>query len=427
MRRSLSLSLSLLLPSLAAVSACSAEVSPSTSTGESSAALCAVDPNRELLILDLSVVEDPARTAYPGAWSFGHLFTELAGEQDVQTFIRTWLDHFDQDQLINGFEVPRREFFRERVVGGWERASKKHGVDGLDLAHPAFRLLGIANRIDLRESCQGEVKHAGEGRFLFGFIDPSFEGTTGEETLRGTMIIEYQLPAASCAQVKKWAQAWHALGQIPLGTPEFNHKLELITRSFTDRRGDMPPVLAQVRTNELIDEFPWQWREFKIANDGLLRQTTVRNTPDTEVNRSRLLAHYVNHNEADILAGRHEVPLSWHGWPLRGASSDGEPVSTFFSAPGIHNNDARHMLSLFTCVGCHTQETGTGFFQVGPRQRGVQAFPSGFLTGTSTPDPVDPNVIRTFADLDRRANDLCGVLTTSCETLLAQPKLARPH
>jgi hypothetical protein len=385
---------------------------------------CSVDPARELLVLDVSVVEDPVRTEYPGAWSFGRLFETLAGAVDVDVFIESWLTQFDTDLEVNGFKVHAKELFLERVLGAWKEVSAQHGVEGLDLSHPPFRLLGIANRIDLRESCHGQVEHAGEGRFIFGFIDPSADTTFGEEILRGTMIIEYHLPAKTCADVLGWANDWHALGQLPLGSPEYNAALQAITDRFTAS----PKLLAQVRTNELIDEFPWQWREFQIsAESGLLEQTTVAGTPDLEVNGTPLLARFVNENEAAILALEHEVPLSYRGQPFRGGSSDGDPVSSFFAAPGIQNNEARHKLSLTTCVGCHTTETGAGFFQVGPRALGQPSVPSQFLSGGEQADPIDPKIIRKFNDLKRRADDLCSLLGASCASIEAQKRGARVH
>ena len=422
-------SFGLALIALALVSACggAAEDPEPQQTSVQPAALqaCNVDPEKEVLILDLSVVED-SRTKYPGPWSFGKLFDNLADGAPTVPFVLDWLSHFDRDLEINGFKVPRKEFFWERVVGGWKAASDQAGLQDYDLSNPPFRLLGIANRLDLRQSCDGEVKHAGEARFIFGFIDPSGNVEFGEEILRGTMIIEYHMPASSCEDVRRWARAWHSLGSLELGSAEFNQKLEAITNGFSGP-GIATKALAQVRTNELIDLTPWQWREFKLNPAGRLEQVTVANAPDLEVNGTPLLADYVNTNEEQILALEHEVPLTWRGEPFRGGSSDGDPISSHFAAPGIRNNDARHALSLLTCVGCHTDETGAAFFQVGPRALHQPAFPSGFLTGIKQPDPVDPTVVRSFNDLKRRAEDMCGVLASSCSAIETHKASARVH
>jgi hypothetical protein len=386
-----------------------------------------IDPKRELLILDLSVVEDPERSAYPGAWSFGHLIEELAGNQNVEEFIVNWLLQYTVDVQVNGFNVEYRELFLERVLGAWEEQSEKNGVEGLDLSDPPFRLLGIANRLDLRASAYGQVQHAGEGRMIFGFVDPGGDESTGEDILRATMIMEYHLPAASCEQVNAWAEAWHSLGSLQMGSAAYKQSLERITRAFTDRTPSGESHLAQLRTNEQIDVLPWQWREFQLSAQGWLAQTTVANTPDTEVNHSKHFANYVNTNQAEILAGQHEVPLTWLGKPFRGGSSDGEPASGHFEAPGIVSNEARHRVSFLTCVGCHTNETGAGFFQVGLRSLGSASMPSGFLTGITTPDPVVPTTERHFNDLERRQVDLAKLLSSTCSEITAHETLKRPH
>jgi hypothetical protein len=145
------------------------------------------------------------------------------------------------------------------------------------------------------------------------------------------------------------------------------------------------------------------------------------------VNHSPLFADYVNTNEASILAGTHQVPLTWRGQPFRGGSSDGEPASGHFEAPGILNNEARHRVSFLTCVGCHTNETGAAFFQVGLRSIGQQSFASGFLTGIKQPDPVDPTVVRRFADLERRQGDMKQLLSATCNEIETHTTLSRPH
>jgi hypothetical protein len=406
--------------------ACSS--SPSSTAepvGQGSLALeppaCTVDPERELLVLDVSVVEDGARAAYPGAWSFGHLIENMVGAHDRDTFVRRWFAHWDRDQIVNGFTVPAKPTMREDILDPWIAKSRSNGVSGLDMRVAPFRLLGIANRLDLME-----------GRFIFGFINVLGDPKLGTELRMGTMIMEYQLPATGCEQVKKWAKAWHALGSFKLGSSEYNAALQEVTESFAG--ADIAPgrpngsALKQLRTNEFMAEGPWQWRQFELsAATGLLEQSTVSQTPATEVNHSARLADYVNANERAILGGAHVVPATYQGKPFLGGSSDGDPVSLFFSAPGIRNNEARHRLSMTTCAGCHTTETPTAFFQVGPRNLGHRSFASLFLTGGSSADPVDPKVVRSFNDLDRRAKNVCRVLASSCSDLEDGPTLARVH
>src|SRR5262245_55546178 len=69
----------------------------------------AVDPERELVIRDLHVVEDACRTTWTaagcstslGAWTFGQLMATMSGNSDVtspaaQNFVKQWLQFWLQ-------------------------------------------------------------------------------------------------------------------------------------------------------------------------------------------------------------------------------------------------------------------------------------------------------------------------------------------
>jgi hypothetical protein len=66
---------------------------------------------------------------------------------------------------------------------------------------------------------------AGEGRFVFGVLDSS-----GSET-SFTVILEYNLPAKTEADVKNWGLAFQRLSRLKFG-PVFNAKLEKLTQRF---------------------------------------------------------------------------------------------------------------------------------------------------------------------------------------------------
>lgn len=384
-------------------------------------ASCQVDPKRELLVTDLSVVEDPVRTAPGGVWSFQSLIETLANDHDPSDFVLGWLAHYASPQTVNGFTIAPRPLFDENITRIWKARSEENGVDGLDLSLAPFRLNGFAHRLDLRQCEGGHVKTAGEGRIVFTILD--FQGGS-EGNNRGTLILEYRLKAESCSDVKRWANAFHRLGSFALDTPEYSAELEKVVRMFSGPNA----TLAQLRTNELIgDFFPWEWREFQLGSDGWLHQTTVARSVATEVNGTKRLRDFINQNEAAILSGNFDVPLAFQGLPFRGGASDGDPITLHFAADGVLNNEARHRLSFNACVGCHTEETSTGLFQVGPRAEGNESSLSGFLTGTVVPDPVDPTTLRKFNDLARRSKDLCHVLSAPCPTLVAEPSLDRVH
>jgi len=401
-----------------------------------------IDVGKELWIRDLSVVEDPVRTrwvAHPenpsqGAWSFGRLMSHMSGLEDPAPFVRELFEHFRTAQNVNGFEVGAHTFLLQQAIDPWIAASHAHGLE-LDFSIAPFRLNGFVNRIDLRSmDPSGRFQHAGEGRAVFSVLKPNGSVTAF------TLILEYELVASTCGEVKAWAEAWHALGSLPFGK-DYNQALEEVVNRYAGPgvAAGRPngSALRQLRTNELffrrpgssgqLDDF-WQWREFHLSpTTGRLVQTTMAQTMDTGLNRTALLADYVNEHEAEILSGRFIIPLRHQGQPFRAGASNGEPLSAFFRANGIRNNDARHIVSLNTCVACHSEETGTDFFHSRPREQGVETQLSGFLTGISIPDPVDPTVTRTFDDFARRVTDLEGVLASSCEELARQRPLGRVH
>ncbi|MFT3773151.1 MAG: hypothetical protein QM820_47830 [Minicystis sp.] len=381
---------------------------------------CFVRTGRELMIRDLSVIEDPIRTTSSGpagdprsgAWTFARLMEDMAptpadAPAMVEQMFRTWLS----SQSINGFSVPPRPAMQNLVLDSWPRTA-----DGkLDLTRAPLNLLAIVNRLDVRNLAEG---NAGEGRFVFGVLDPF--GFPQQFTL----IMEYKLPATTEADVLAWANQWHALGSLPFPSEQYNAALQAITTRFAGRNAapgrPNGSSLGQLRTNEIALDAPWELREFNLsAADGLLHPVTVKLTPDLGFDGTPTLAAYINQNEADIVVERHDVPETFQGLPFLGGSSFNN--LTAWSAPGINNNEARHKFSLNTCNGCHgAAETGTAFLHVNPRFPGTTAQLSGFLTGITVPDPVT-GIPRTFNDLGRRNQDLKGLVcaTTSSPTIAA--------
>ncbi|APR82284.1 Hypothetical protein A7982_07633 [Minicystis rosea] len=395
---------------------------------------CFVRTNRELMIRDLSVVEDPIRTTSggpagdprAGVWTFARLMEDMAPTPGaapamVEQMFRTWLTN----QSINGFNVPARTFMQNLVIDPWPRSA-----DGsLDLTRAPLRLLTVVNRIDVRNLAEG---NAGEGRFVFGVLDPfGFQQ-------QFTLILEYKLPATTEADVLDWANAWHALGALPFPSEQYNAALQAITTRFAGRNAapgrPNGSALSQLRTNEIALSAPWELREFTLsATDGLLHPATVKLTPDLGFDGTSTLAAFINQNEADILVERHTVPDTFQGSPFLGGSSLNN--LTAWTAPGILNNEARHKFSLNTCNGCHgAQETGTGFLHINPRDPGTVAQLSGFLTGVTLPDPVT-GVPRTLNDLGRRNQDLkalvcpppAGLAAKAASSTSVQRGIGRVH
>jgi hypothetical protein len=419
---------------------------------------------KSLLVTDLSVVEDPARTFDPchperstklGPWTFGRLMIDMCNQSatgiDPSEFTRRWLRSWQHDLSINFDGVAdRNPEIVAQVIADWEQASGGPGAP-LDLGIAPFRLLAIVNRLDLRgnpgyggvndsdpcnPSCIG-----GEGRFVFALV-PGLRRTGGGgggyggggdgvtqsscEASQFTVIFEYCIPKRTCAEIKQFALEWYSLSQKPFGTA-FNAALQAITDQFA-RAGADPSrkpnlsALNQLRANELLRE-PWDLREWRLFNNdsdaGWLREVTVKQTPDFELNFGQKIVDYCLANAGDILAEKHVVPLQFKREPFLGGNSPMPTDKFFWDGPqptGTIPGEVRHKFSLNTCNGCHAGETGTPFTHVFPRSAGQEAALSDFLTGRNMPklDPADHTTPRFFTDLKRREDDLLRLIKEPC-------------
>jgi hypothetical protein len=381
--------------------------------------------------------------------------TNMAGGQDPSAFVENWLNLWSTNQVVNTFTAPARPSLKARITDQWPRVNGK-----LDLTKAPFRLLAIVNRMDLRNQAAG---NAGEGRFVFGFLDPVKGGT-----LAATVILEYKLVATTADEFNAWANRWHALDGLT--GSNYRAQLQSVTDAFAGNgvASTRPngSSIGQIRTNEIAFGPFWELRQFELRGTGQLvplKQVGVTATPDTDrINRTQAVTDFVNQNEAAILAGTVVVPAKFDGAAFSGNASanrqdfwngaivaglgptidGGAPPPRDLGPPpppldlainpdgggggggggtGIHNNEARHLFSLNTCNGCHGGETRTSsFLHIGPRELGQTAPLSQFLTNPNnvgTPDPVDPNTVRVFDDLARRRTDFRRVL---CNPVAAQ-------
>jgi hypothetical protein len=387
------------------------------------------------MITNLGVIEDPSRTFNSctnsgtpmGKWTFGYLMEQMANQPvsgiTPSDFVKRWLTRWEFDQIVNDFTVGKRVNIKTEIIDPWQAASGGPGAP-LNLAKAPFRLLAIVNRVDLRGNLLyggGGSDNGGEARFVFGVLGP------GCSVLPFTVIFEYGIRKNSCFAEKDWANQWMALNSLTPGTPAYNSKLELITEQFAKANADaLKPnhsALNQLRTNEIALSAPWQLREFHIAasdsDEGNLREVTVKQTPDITLNQTDTLADYVNASAPAIIAQTNTVPLDFPGVgaPFLGGAAN-VPSSGFFWNNGgghvIANREARHMFSLQTCNGCHGGETSTKFLHVAPAPFGTPPTLSGFLTGINVTDPADGAPVRHFNDLQRRADDLAGLVSKPC-------------
>ena len=381
---------------------------------------CFVRVRRELMITDLSVVDDPVRTAgdfdpsFPqsdtggataGVWSFGHLMRELApSPADAPAMTLNLLQHWLSDQVVNGFTVSPRPGMQRQVIDAWPRTSNGE----LDLDQSPLTLQAIVNRIDLRNLAKDS---AGEGRLIF--------GVNGPRNFRNfTVSLGYNLVAHNQADVNDWANRWHALGALPFPSEEYNAALETITRRFTDR-GASPgspngSALLELRTNEGAFSLLWELRSFALSpTTGFLAEVPVKETPELGFNSTSIFTDFVNQNAAAIVAelpGAYSdvVPALFEDKPFLAGSALNNTI-TLWNGPGLTNSEARYHASINTCNGCHGRETNTSFMMVRPREGGEEAQLSPFLTGTTAIDNFTCES-RSLNDLARREADLMAMV-----------------
>ncbi|MBX9768702.1 MAG: hypothetical protein K2X47_15620 [Bdellovibrionales bacterium] len=352
-------------------------VTPYCSQAKASSANCqvAVEPTKELLITDLSVVNDPRATAPNGPWTFGHLIREMSPpKMNPSDFLLDWLSQWAAVTTVNNSKVTPRPNIRG-LLDIWPKLPSGK----LDLNRPPVRLLAIVNRVDVALGSE-----FGEGRFVFGVLNAAGNPTPF------TLIFEYDHPAAPLPKnlrsdgPKAWARAWHQLSELPFGPP-FNARLEKITRAFSDRgsnpSGINASALSQIRSNENALNLKWEFREFTLGPHGLLTQSPTQRTPAEIMNNPAdpTLTNWLKDNAQEILEERYTVPESF----LAGAA-----ISPLTWLPMIEKTSASETLKLArkkfaqnTCNGCHTRETKTAFVHIANRTAEVESKISKFLTG----------------------------------------------
>ncbi len=413
-----------------------------------------LDPDKTLFIRDASVVNDPSRTSDPcmsrsstnakKKWTFGYLMTQIAHQRKTgrtpSDLAMSLLKQWETQRIINGDVVPARTSIRALVIDPWLNASGNTGK--LTMHKAPFRLLGIVNRVDLRQNLFFGEGLAGELRFVWGVLDLNNQAADGScnEFPFFTLIMEYAVDKKTPAAVKAYGKKWADLNSMTLNSAAYRKSLQVITESVV-RAGRVVKArangsaLIRIRTNEITLGLPlglpWELREFNLRRNptrtdvGLFFETDVKQTPANEHNGSALFAKYVNDKEAEILAGKHNVPHRFDSVRFRGGACEND--IDFWNAPGIGNNEARHLVSVNTCNGCHGAETQTFFLHVVPRVRSQRAELSGFLTGIDVADPANSATVRHMHDLDRRAVDLHSLVSSPVMSQLGFQPTSRTH
>ena len=359
----------------------------------------AISFEREMIMVDTWIVDD-ARAKGMGPWSFGNLMTGLAGGNPAPAFVRDWLGTWEHDVKMTPpggktETVPgNARNVHDVLIDPWPRVGGH-----LDLSKAPFRLLAIVYRPDLEDLADHS---GGELRFVYGAKGG------GGRPVPMTVAFEYRIPAASHAQAVAFAKGWY--GKLaPLhhaGTDAakagFLDALASLTKPITAAGADPASpngsALAQLRTNEVAIDTPWDLREFRLSAPGdALELSFAPGVPLMSLNGTKELGGYVLGNG---------VPASKETAMAR------MPAEEWFWRPMPNvGNQKRHDFAMTTCNGCHSAETGTTFLHVFPREAGERARLSKFLSkrNAQIEDPVS-GVVRVFDEPGRRMQILNDLL-----------------
>lgn len=394
----------------------------------------AINMDKELVVRNLSVVNDACRTQYNGTncantgsrgkWSFGYLMSQIAGgknEAGTSEFVLNWLATWQTDQIVNGHVVAARAgvsasgapLGMNKFVNTWRTKSncQATGPCTLDFNQAPFRLLAIINRIDLSGNAYGSAS-PGELRFVFGFVDLTKLGdaSSNNGAMKGTVIFEYKLTQHS--DTFWWAEMWHDLAYYEF-SEAYNSRLEQLTNLVTIYNPAMIPggsAISQIRTNEIefdtaaLSSRVWELREqTRDCSQGTtcrMKPDTVKLTPDSRYNKggeeqenpaykgSALDSYLLNNAPLIDAEDLSTLPPHMIGGASRSKSALGQQLVWDLSTEsqgsyepngGSFRTSTRHVFALQTCGGCHYAETGTSNFHVAPRGINQMAALSGFL------------------------------------------------
>lgn len=303
--------------------------------------------HKSLLITDLRVVEDPARTyniieesGNPlGAWTFGQLMKNMAGEnasdQKIRDFLKTWVQGIAAEYQIGdrvGTERDEESLFlfvikpwllkaigqtsynNTVTMSNWQNLWQTVNINQL-LMNAPFKLTAIINRLDLRGNPAYSNAHSnsGETRFIFSLISaynydinnnrydwqigmpPIHKNTNFAQDFpidwQGmNVILEYGNVEQDKCDVKQRAQDWIALSSYDFDNASelqlYLNDLQALTNDVT-AAGAAPnrvngSAINQVRTNEKLlavapglNDAAWEQANWQLRQFELDEETAL--------------------------------------------------------------------------------------------------------------------------------------------------------
>ena len=326
----------------------------STAGGLARASHCDVDvdPDRSLLITDLTVVND-RRAQTGGAWNFETIFKQAVADAPLPGVIAyNWLHQFSATRVYNGYELPTRS--SGPLFNIWPVASPIQGQPiALNLTKHPFTLLAIVLRTDINNG------YFGEGRFIFGVNDLQ----RGPQDM--TVIFEFLMqPTPNLPTKKAWYQAVANLSKLEYGDA-YNRALQRLTNEFSYPYSGSTQ-LNRLRTNDQYFGQGWDMREFRYdRRERRLMMTTVEKTPDFTLDSEERneLVDWLNENRDAVISGNYSLPgkfSSGSGFLL-------DDTFSWFARNANLDSELKREFAKNTCSGCHGRTTRTSFLHIAPR------------------------------------------------------------
>jgi predicted nucleic acid-binding Zn-ribbon protein len=333
-----------------------------------------------------------------GSWHIGEIVKQLLGGNpspaQVEAFFRNWVQNWQvETRFASGDTVTARPDFA-LVLNEWKQASEARGIEGLDLRIAPFRLIGITNRLDLRNPLL--TGDAGEARLVFALLEQSTDRPQdgGVNARPFTLIFEYKISVGSDSDISRWAGLWHELGSqtcTAASCDAYASRLAQITRMFTHRNqgGFVQARLNQARTNEIAFGNPWELREFNLqpaqgAANARLVMVDVKKTPKLSANNSVELNRFVSSLSLDnIIRNNYDIPAN-----LKGAKAHVAGNGPQWTVGG--DVQKANAFNINTCNGCHSSDQNVidGFYHISPFQPLGQAAMSNHLKNDDMPRRV---------------------------------------
>lgn len=324
-----------------------------------------IDPDRSLLITDLSVVND-RRAQIGGAWGFDTIFKQAVAEAPQPGAIAYhWLHQFSSKTSYNGYALPPRSSGPLFNIWPVEVSSPNKPI-ALNLARHPLTLLAIVFRTDIIN------EQFGEGRFIYGVNDPQ----RGPQDM--TVIFEFFMQTTPNLPTRKsWYQAIANLSKLEHGDA-YNRALQRLTNEFTYPYSG-GSQLRRLRTNDQFFGQGWDMREFRYdRRERKLVMTAVEKTPDITLNSEEHseLVTWITENRAAIISGNYALPgkfSSGSGYLL-------DDAFTWFGRNPSIDSELKKRFAEDTCNGCHGRATRTSFLHIAPRIQAEESKRSNHLS-----------------------------------------------